>query len=209
MPETGLGLFPDVGGGWFLPRMPGMTGKWLALTGARLGGADCFTLGLATHFVPSERVAAVKAAILADGAGMQAALDAADEDPERAPIAAQRADIDRLFAADRVEEIFAALEADGGAWALAQLATLRTKSPQTLKLTLRLLKQNAPTFADNMRMEYRVATRVVRMHDFQEGVRAILIDKDNTPRWSPSKLEDVSDAAIEALFAPLENELAL
>lgn len=211
MPETGLGLFPDVGGGWFLPRLPGKTGAWLALTGARLSGADCYALGLATHYVPSDRLPSVKAALFVDPSRMQALLDEAHEDPGVVPITAHREAIDRLFASSRAEEIFAALESDGGDWADAQLAILRTKSPQTIKLTLRLLEKNAPSFAENMRMEYRVAVRVVRAHDFAEGVRAVLIEKSNTPHWSPARLEEVSDEAIEALFAPLpaEQELKL
>ena len=205
MPETGIGLFPDVGGGWFLPRLPGQTGVWLALTGARLKAADTVALGIHTHFVPSERVEALKTALLAHAAEPQTVADTLASDPGAAPTAAHRAAIDRLFAFDTVEGIFAALEADGSEWALAQLATLKTKSPQSLKVTLRQLRLGAtlPPFADNMALEYRLGGRVVRTHDFQEGVRAVVIDKDNAPRWSPAALPGVSEADLDALFAPL------
>jgi len=205
MPETGIGLFPDVGGGWFLPRLPGQTGVWLALTGARLKAADTVALGIHTHFVPSERVEALKAALLAHAAEPQTVADTLASDPGAALTAAHRAAIDRLFAFDTVEGIFAALEADGSDWALAQLATLKTKSPQSLKVTLRQLRLGAtlPTFADNMALEYRLGGRVVRTHDFQEGVRAVVVDKDNAPRWSPAALPGVSEADLDALFAPL------
>ena len=122
-----------------------------------------------------------------------------------APLAGHREAIDRLFAFDTVEAIFAALEADGSEWASAQLATLRTKSPQSLKVSLRQVRTGATLtdFADNMAMEYRLGGRIVQTHDFQEGVRAVVVDKDNAPRWSPETLGDVSDAAVDALFAPL------
>ncbi len=202
MPETGIGLFPDVGGGWFLPRLPGETGTWLALTGARLKAADTVPLGIHTHFVTSEGVEALKADLLAKGP--ESVGDHAGE-AGAAPLTEHREAIDRLFAFDTVEDIFAALEADGSDWALAQLATLKTKSPQSLKVTLRQLRAGRAmtTFAEVMAMEYRLGGRVVRTHDFQEGVRAVIVDKDNAPKWSPATLEGVSDADLEALFAPL------
>jgi enoyl-CoA hydratase len=121
----------------------------------------------------------------------------------------RREAIDRLFAFDTVEEIFAALDAEGSDWASAQLAILKTKSPQSLKVTLRQLRAGAAlrSFADNMAMEYALGGRVVRTHDFQEGVRAVIVDKDNTPQWSPADLSGVTDATLDALFAPLpDNE---
>lgn len=205
MPETGIGLFPDVGGGWFLPRLPSQTGVWLALTGARLKAADTVALGIHTHFVPAERIEALKAALMvhADNPHAVAASFAGEAGP--APTAGLHEAIDRLFAFDTVEEIFAALEADGSDWALAQLATLKTKSPQSLKVTLRQLRLGAShaSFADNMALEYRLGGRVVRTHDFQEGVRAVVVDKDNAPRWAPADLSGVDAAALDALFAPL------
>ena len=205
MPETGIGLFPDVGGGWFLPRLPGQTGVWLALTGARLKAADTVALGIHTHFVPSEGVEALKAELLAAPADPKAVADRAAGDAGPAPLDAHREAIDRLFAFDTVEEIFAALEADGSDWALAQLKTLKTKSPQSLKVSLRQIRTGAglSSFAENMAMEYALGGRVVRSHDFQEGVRAVIVDKDNAPQWSPADLSGVSDEALDALFAPL------
>ncbi|MBX9614523.1 MAG: enoyl-CoA hydratase/isomerase family protein [Caulobacteraceae bacterium] len=202
MPETGIGLFPDVGGGWFLPRLPGETGTWLALTGARLKAADTVALGIHTHFVPSDRIEALKAALV--DAGPDAVANFATP-AGPAPLETHRAAIDALFAHDTVEGILAALEADGSDWAVAQLATLKTKSPQSLKVTLHQLRAGRAMtdFAGVMAMEYRLGGRVVRTHDFREGVRAVIIDKDNAPQWSPARVEDVADADIRALFDPL------
>ena len=205
MPETGIGLFPDVGGGWFLPRLPGQTGVWLALTGARLKAADTVALGIHTHFVPADRVDALRTALIAHPAEPKTVADTLASDPGAGATITHREAIDRLFAFDSVEQIFAALEADGSDWALTQLATLKTKSPQSLKVTLRQLRLGAamPSFADNMALEYRLGGRVVRTHDFQEGVRAVVVDKDNTPNWSPAGLSGVSEADLDRLFGPL------
>ena len=209
MPETGIGLFPDVGGGWFLPRLPGQTGVWLALTGARLKAVDTVALGVHTHFVASDATTALKEELLAAPSDPAAVADRVSGDPGPSPLAAHREAIDRLFAFDTVEEIFAALEADGSEWAQSQLATLKTKSPQSLKVSLRQIRTGATmaTFADNMAMEYALGGRVVRTHDFQEGVRAVIVDKDNAPKWSPATIEQVGDDLLDELFAPLpDNE---
>jgi len=208
MPETGIGLFPDVGGGWYLPRLPGKTGLWLALTGARLKAADCLALGIATHVTPSAKVEALKAALVAEPDRIEAILASFAETPPEAPIAARRADIDRLFAGDSVEAIFAALAADAGEWAADQLKSLKTKSPQTMKVAHRQLREGAamPSFAANMAMEYRIGARVVARHDFIEGVRAVIVDKDNAPCWRPERIEDLTDAMLDEIFAPLPPE---
>jgi len=208
MPETGIGLFPDVGGGWFLPRLPGQTGVWLALTGARLKAADTVALGIHTHYVALDVIEALKADLLANPSDPKAVADRVSGDAGEAPLAAHREAIDRLFAFDTVEEIFAALEADGSEWALKQLSILKTKSPQSLKVSLRQIREGAKmaTFADNMAMEYALGGRVVSTHDFQEGVRAVIIDKDNAPNWQPADIAGVSDDMIEALFAPLPQD---
>lgn len=205
MPETGIGLFPDVGGGWFLPRMPGHAGLWLALTGARIKAADCELLGVATDFVESSRIEALKAAIIADPSAVETALTEFEGDAGRPPFAAHQDQVDSLFGKDSVEAIVAALETDGSDWARAQLDVLATKSPQTLKVAFRQLQLGgaAETFADNMRMEYRIGARVVQRHDFIEGVRAVIVDKDNAPKWNPPTLSGVDETLLDGIFAPL------
>jgi enoyl-CoA hydratase len=213
MPETGIGLFPDVGGGWYLPRKPGQIGMWLALTGARLKAADCLIAGIATHYMPTEILAAARAQIAGAAqthdvaraleSGLEALSESAGRPKELSPENIER--INHIFALDSVEGVFAALEADDSDWAKAQLATLRTKSPQTLKVTFRQLREGAAmaSFADEMRQEYRIASRVAARHDFQEGVRALIVDKDNKPVWNPATLEAVTDALLDEIFAPL------
>jgi enoyl-CoA hydratase len=212
MPETGIGLFPDVGGGWFLPRLPEPEfGTWLALTGARLKGEGLVTAGIATHYVPSELLDSVRAQIAGAAdthdppRALRSGLDALCE-AKREPIVPAPGALVSLFGFDSVEEIFAALDrASDHDWPRTQLDTLKTKSPQTLKVALRQLRLGAQckTFAENMAMEYRIGARVVGRYDFLEGVRAVIIDKDNAPRWRPDTLEDVSEAMLAEIFAPL------
>jgi len=210
MPETGIGLFPDVGGGWYLSRLPGRMGQYLALTGHRLDGAECLALGLATHYLPSTALEEAKARIAADPQASAVVLETSAEAAPDGRILARRADIDRLFASDTLEEMYAALEADGGEWAVQTLATLKTKSPQTMKVSLRLLHEGAamPTFEDELRQEYAVGCRVVQRHDFLEGVRAVIVDKDNAPQWNPVTPEGVTDHVLDQIFAPLPDAAA-
>lgn len=205
MPETGIGLFPDVGGGWYLSRMSDHIGLWLALTGARIKAADCELTCLATDYVESAQVPALKAAILADPDAIETVLTEFEGDAGRPPLAAHIDEIARLFAGDSVEAIVAALAAADTAWAREQLAILKAKSPQTMKVAFHQLKLGAAMarFSDNMAMEYRIGARVVQRHDFIEGVRAVIVDKDNAPRWNPPTLEAVSETLIEGIFAPL------
>ncbi|ATE65424.1 enoyl-CoA hydratase/isomerase family protein [Rhizorhabdus dicambivorans] len=205
MPETGIGLFTDVGGGWYLSRMPGRTGHYVGLTGARLNGAECLATALGTHYVAADDVEALKTAILGNPRAIDAALRSAVTAVPPAPILDRKADIDRLFASDRYEDILAALAADGGEWALATLKTLETKSPQTCKVVLRLLAEAAriDDFAIEMAMEYAVAARVIARPDFVEGVRALIVDKDGAPRWNPATAAAVEESDIDAIFAPL------
>lgn len=204
MPETGIGLFPDVGGGWYLSRLKGRLGQYLALTGARLDGAECLWAGLATHYLSSESLADAKVRIAA-GEEPGAVLGALAVTPPEAKIAAHADRIARLFASDRYEDVLAALAADGSDWATATLATLATKSPQTCKVALRQLADSltCADFAANMVMEYRIASRVLTRPDFAEGVRAVIVDKDNAPRWDPATPEAVSNDLIDSIFAPL------
>ncbi|WCL55152.1 enoyl-CoA hydratase/isomerase family protein [Gimibacter soli] len=209
MPETGLGLIPDVGGGWFLPRLPGEAGMYLALTGARLKAADLFALGIATHVVASADVPALVQA-LADadihcGNCVKGVLAKFHKEPDPAPLAAHMDQIDEIFAGFSVEDIIAGLKADGGEWAVKEYDLLLTKSPTSMKVTFEQLRRGAAaeTFREVMLMEYRIVTHILAGNDFHEGVRAILIDKDQKPVWSPATLADVSDKAVAAHFEPL------
>jgi enoyl-CoA hydratase len=204
MPETGIGLFPDVGGGWYLARLPGRMGQFLALTGARLDGAECLWTGLATHYVPADQLDEAKARIAA-GHEIAHVLSALSVTPPEARIVANASAIARHFASDGFETIIASLEADDGEWAARELATLRTKSPQACKVSLRQLAESGKLddFADNMALEYRIASRVLTRPDFAEGVRALIVDKTNDPQWNPATPEAVGDDLIDAIFAPL------
>jgi enoyl-CoA hydratase len=205
MPETGIGLFPDVGGGWYLSRLPGRVGQFMALTGARLDGAECKYLGLATHYVEQASLPDMLERLAKTPGRAAGAIGAfAAKEPD-ARIEKNLPAIAKLFASDGLEEVVAALEADGSEWAITERNTLGCKSPLSCKVSLKLLADGAARtdFAEEMRAEYALACHVVRTHDFIEGVRALLIDKDQEPKWDPLEPEQVSDASVEALFEPL------
>ena len=206
MPETGIGLFPDVGGGWYLSRLEGRVGQFLALTGARIAGAGCLSLGLATHYLTSNLLAEAKSRIATEDVDrIDGILGTLSVTPPDSKIVETIVQINRHFASDRLEDILASLEGDESDWAMKELATLRSKSPQTCKVALRQLAESLKLtdFADNMAMEYRIASRVLVRPDFAEGVRAVIVDKDNSPKWDPATAEGVTDALIDAIFAPL------
>jgi enoyl-CoA hydratase len=212
MPEVGIGFFPDVGATWFLPRMPGELGTYCGLTGERFNGADAVAAGIATHRVPSARFPALLEG-LTGTVSVDALLAAFAEPAGEGPIMARRAAIDRLFAGDSVEGILAALEREavsGGAdaeWAGKTAAIMRAKSPLSLKLALAQVRRGQSwDFATCMRAEFRIVSRVIEGHDFYEGVRAVIVDKDNKPRWQPAELAAVSAAEVERHFAPLGTE---
>jgi enoyl-CoA hydratase len=194
MPETGIGLFPDVGGSYFLPRCPGRTGWYLALTGARMKAADCVHTGIATAYVPRAALDSLVAALEA-GEAPDAAIARHAADPGAAPIAALRAEIDRVFDVARVEDV--------------NHPGIAGKSPTSLKLTFEQLRRGAGlSFDECMRQELRMVMRVMDGVDFYEGIRALLIDKDQKPVWRPASLAEVTDADIAAYFAPMPgNEL--
>ena len=208
MPETAIGLFPDVGGGWFLPRMAGEVGTWLALTGARLKGRDVLAAGIATHFVPAERLAEIKARLGREGPDEVLAEFAG---PVEAPSYAAYIDvINRCFGHDSMTEILAALDAEGG-WATEQAAILRTRAPLSLCVSLEQLRRGRTmaSFAEVMRMEYRIACRIIRMHDFSEGVAAVVEKRPEPAHWQPQSVADVGRNLVEPMFEPLEQELQL
>ena len=222
MPETGIGLFPDVGATRFLNLAPGHVGRYLGLTGVRLTPADALYCGFATHLVRRDRVEALVTALGhvtwrtgAEFAQVEEVLSAFRVRPSEPPLAALRGAIDRCFGPDTVEGVLASLTADtrlGGAdgeWAAQTRAALLTKSPTSLKITLRqLMVGEGCNIEEALALEYRLTQHVMAGHDFYEGVRAALIDRDQQPRWQPATLAEVSDAMVDAYFAPLgEREL--
>ncbi len=215
MPEVGIGFFPDVGATYLLPRLPGKTGTYLALTGNRIGAADAVALGVATHRVASVRFPELLDAFCNnDDIGKTLADFAADPGP--APLAPRRALIDRTFAGANVEAILAALEweaagtGEDSAFAREQAALIRTKCPMSLKIALEQMRRGPGLdFKEAMRTEFRIVSRVAREPNFYEGIRAAVLDKDNAPRWNPASLAEVSEEMVAAHFAPLAEELPL
>lgn len=216
MPEVAIGLFPDVGGTYVLPRLPGWSGTFLAMTGARIGMPDAVALGLYTHHVPSERWPDLMEA-LADGHEMEALLDRFAVVPPDGVLTGLHPLIDRVFAGGTVPAIIAALEHAGDGegteaeFARLQLSTLRRASPTSVFIAFEQMRRGPGLdLAGCLALEFRVVTRLLDGHDFFEGVRAVLVDKDQAPKWVPSRLEDVDPAAIAALFdTPLTDELVL
>lgn len=199
MPETAIGFFPDVGTSFTLPRLPGAVGMWLGLTGARLQGAAAVEAGLATHACDRAALPGVRAALVA---GDVAVLDAMPP-PLAREIAPLRPAIDRCFGQDDVPAILHALAAEGTDWAAAQTAALLRMSPTALFVTHELLTRGAGLdLARCLAMERDLTRRIIPGPDFIEGVRAVLVDKDQAPRWSPAAIEDMDPDAIRALFAP-------
>jgi len=215
MPETGIGLFPDIGGGWFLPRLEGELGTWLALTGAQLKGSDVQAAGIATHFVRD--VSTMKQAVLAGdyavdaGARLSAVLARFSEKAGRPTYAEHMESINRCFAKPTMTDIIIALKMDDTDWSQDQADILARRSPLSMSVSLKALREGArmTSFEDNMRMEYRVACRITRTHDFLEGVRAVLEDKDNRPRWDPIALSHIRPEMVDQMFDPLDPELEL
>ena len=201
MPETAIGFFPDVGGSYFLPRCPGAIGMYLGLTGARLTPADMLYAGLATHAV-SGLAASEIAPRLAAGEAVEAVLASLSVKLPPPQLAKERAQIDRVFCAPTMEAIVERLESEGN-WGKSIAALLETRSPTSLKLTHRQLREGATReLTECLAQEFQIASHVLAGHDFHEGVRAVLIDKDNKPDWKPSCPSDVTDADIEVYFQP-------
>ncbi|KAM4836359.1 3-hydroxyisobutyryl-CoA hydrolase, mitochondrial isoform 1-T2 [Thomomys bottae] len=215
MPETGLGLFPDVGGGYFLPRLPGKLGYFLALTGFRLKGKDVYKAGIATHFVDSGKMSmleqdlvALKSPSAKNVANVLATYHAECKiDQDKSFILEEYMDrINRCFSASTMEQIIENLRQDGSPFALEQLKTLSKMSPMSLKITLRqLIEGSSKTLQEVLTMEYRLSQACMVNHDFHEGVRAVLIDKDQSPKWKPTDLKEVTDEDVNNYFKSLGN----
>lgn len=211
MPETGIGFFPDVGGSYILSRTPGQLGMFMGLTGARLKLADALYARLATHWVPSDQWDELVDA-LRDGDTPADVLAEMGKLPlPSAPLSDRRACIDQLFVGSSVQDILFMLDFDGSQWAGETAATIRARSPTSLKLTYSEVRAGATLEFDQcMKMEFRMASRILKGHDFYEGVRAVLLDKDNAPKWQPEALDEVKDQDIAAYFEPLgDKELPL
>ncbi len=213
MPETGIGFYPDVGGSYFLPRMEGKTGIWLALTGARLKAPDAYALGIATDYAPSDQHEQIKARLVEDAKradDVAVIVDSLTGTPEDGQVPAQQAVIDHCFGADSVESIIENLREDDGDWARKQKKILKTKSPLALKITLRQMSEGQNlNFRAAMQMELGLSLKFLAGNDFYEGVRALLVDRDNTPVWQPADLSDISNDDVAAYFVPLAGPDAL
>jgi enoyl-CoA hydratase/carnithine racemase len=206
MPETGIGLFPDDGVCWAFARLPGEVGMYLALTGRTLGRADAYRLGLVTHCLPAGEFADVQAAV-ANADPVDAVLDGRHVDPGPGELDALQPAIARCFGGASVEAIIARLQAERGdarAWAEGVLRDLSQRSPTSLKVTHRAVREARDLdLSATLARDYRLACRFMEAHDFYEGVRAALIDRDHAPKWQPAQLPDVTDAMVGAYFAPL------
>ena len=212
MPETGIGFFPDVGGSYFLPRCPGEIGLYLGLTGHRLKAADMLYAGIATHLIHRLRLPAFELALAEAPGEVASVLARFAEDPGPAPLVAQQAEIDDLFGRPSLEAVMAAVAAGRTEFARQTHELLMRKSPTSLALAFRAIRAGATLDIDGcLRMEWRMASHVPRhLPDFHEGVRAVIIEKDNRPRWSPPLLADLDPAVIEMFFAlPEGGELEL
>jgi len=213
LPEVAIGFFPDVGATWLLPRAPGEIGTWIALTGEALGPHDTIHAGLADVFVRSADLPALQDALAAldpgaTAADVSATLRGLARPPEPSRLQRDRAAIDRLMAFDDASAMRDALEVDGSDFAESVLRAMSKASPTSLKLTVRLLRlgRAAATLQDCLIIEYRAACRALRGHDFLEGIRAAVIDKDKQPRWSPERLDEVGEDLIDEHLAPADGE---
>jgi enoyl-CoA hydratase len=208
MPEVGLGFFPDVGGTWLLSHAPGEAGTYFGLTGQPMNGADAIYAGFADVAVPSRRLSELREALVNLGAGVdsariKAAIASFATGEATSPVAAIRPRIDAWFAHGRMDDVFAALHRDGSELARATFKTLNEKSPRGLVVTLKLLRlaRASATLEECLAREYRAALAVFASHDFREGVRAAVIDKDREPKWSPPRIEEVTPEMIAPYFA--------
>ena len=217
MPETGIGLFPDVGATRFLNRCPGHVGRYLGLTGAPVNAADALYCGFATHAVKCDSVESLLDRVSREHTSMEDCLRRFSIDPGPAPLAALQPAIDRCFAGDSVEAILDALAAESAGegadagWAAQVRGSLLTKSPTSLKVTLRQLTIGREYDLDAaLILEYRLTQHIMAGHDFYEGVRAMLIDRDRKPQWRPATLAEVTDGMVNSYFAPIgDRELPL
>jgi len=214
MPETGIGFIPDVGGSYFLPRLEDRYGYYLALVGSTINVADACALNIADRVMASENIESfletlTKSALRDEPLEkIKALLEKFYIDPGQSELKAKAALLQHCFNQESVEAVFDALQKESDSWAEAVLEKLKKRSPLSLKLTFAQLQKGAQlSFDECMRMEYRIVNRILEGHDFYEGVRAQVVDKDRKPHWQPSELHKVEMEAINAFFQPLNEEL--
>ncbi|MGV0836119.1 enoyl-CoA hydratase/isomerase family protein [Mycolicibacterium thermoresistibile] len=207
MPEVGIGFIPDVGGTYLLSRAPGQLGLHAALTGAPFSGADAIAMGFADHYVPHDKLDDFTRAVRTDG--VDAALAAHAQQPPASALAEQRGWIDECYSGDTVADIVAALRGHSDAAAQQAADLIATRSPVALSVTLAAVRRAAKidTIEDVLRQEFRVSCASLKSHDFVEGIRAQLVDKDRNPQWRPASLAEVTDADVEAYFVSAEPDL--
>jgi enoyl-CoA hydratase len=205
MPETSIGLIPDVGGTWLLARAPGETGTYLGLTGARMNAADAIYAGFSDAMVPAASLAALVAELAGSNRPVDGVIGEMKREPEPGELGQHRAEIDAAFRFDTVEAIQSALAAMPGTWARETLSGFAVRSPLSMKATLAAIRnaRRLGSLEEALEAEYRLTVRLFERGEFLEGVRALLVDKDKSPRWNPPRLADVTPAMIAALLAPL------
>ncbi|XP_077010569.1 3-hydroxyisobutyryl-CoA hydrolase, mitochondrial isoform X5 [Tamandua tetradactyla] len=211
--NNAIGLFPDVGGGYFLPRLKGKLGYFLALTGFRLKGRDVQRAGIATHFVDSEKLGSLEEDLLAlKSPSKENIADVLETyhteskiDQDKSFILEEHMDkINSCFSANTMEQIIENLQQDGSSFALEQLKVINKMSPTSLKITLRqLMEGSSKTLQEVLTMEYQLSQACMEGHDFHEGVRTVLIDKDQNPKWKPADLKEVTDEDLNDHFKSL------
>lgn len=206
MPETAIGYFPDVGATWLLPKAPGETGTWLGLTGSEIGAADAIYAGLADYHVDSQRLPELTEALTAvcDESDLEAAILRFATEPVRGILPDKRSVMDAAFSRGTIEDIVASLETMNDRFGEETMAVMKTRSPTSLKLTLKLLRlgRDSAGLIECLEREFVAGCHVLRGHDFYEGVRSVLVDKDRCPKWSPASLEAISDIDVDRYLVP-------
>jgi Enoyl-CoA hydratase/carnithine racemase len=209
MPETAIGFFPDVGGSYFLSRCPGQLGLYFGLTGERLNTRDAIYARLATHWIPSEEWPVLIEA-LAGGDDPTDLFSEMGRRPQNSPLSERRTKIDRIFGTTSVEDVLTLLDRDDKEWSHETAALMRSRSPTSLKIAYGQIRNGSQlSFDECMKMEFRIAHRITTSHDFIEGVRAVIVDKDNAPKWQPASLAEIADADVQSYFEPIADELPL
>ncbi|XP_065666372.1 3-hydroxyisobutyryl-CoA hydrolase, mitochondrial isoform X3 [Hydra vulgaris] len=211
MPETAIGFFPDVGGGYFLPRLKGKLGLFLALTGHRLKGRDVYFAGIATHYVTANEIPYLEEEVLKlnkPAGRIQEILNSyhkkCDDYNTNFSLSQHLETIDNTFSAPTLEEVFLRLQENKSNWSKKQLEVLKKLSPLSLKVTMKQIEKGAAlSLNDVLKMEYRISQRFMEGRDFFEGIRSVLVDRDNSPKWQHKSLDEVSEDFVSSFFSPL------